>query len=171
MHITAPRDYIEAEHDYSTGTLYIYTYKEARDSGRLHILEYVDIETGEIVQKKKARIKEIRPDAMLERFRRLDLLRPEIRNFATFILRFRNQACGFLVPMETLIGWYARLTGKIAKNVRRCISPLIENGILQDENTVEKIFMVNNPNRNARQAKGDRFKAETIFSMLLLKKS
>ena len=73
MHITAPRDYIEAEHDYSTGTLYIYTYKEARDSRRLHILEYVDIETGEIVPKKKARIKEIRPDTMLERFRRLDL--------------------------------------------------------------------------------------------------
>ena len=166
---TAPKDYIEVEQDFTTSRLFIYTYRFARESGRMHIVEYVDIDTGEIIPKEKAQIKEIRPEAMLERFRRLDTLRQEVRDFTTFLLHFRNQACGFLVPMEMIVGWYAALHKKRPSNVRRYLPALIEAGILQDHFNLEKIFMVNNPNRKAHNAKGDLTKAQVVYDTIRLK--
>lgn len=166
---TAPIDYIEVEKDFTTSRLFIYTYRFTKHSGRMHIVEYVDIDTGEIIPKEQAQVKEIRPDAMLERFRRLDTLRKEVRDFTTFLLHFRNQACGFLVPVEMIIEWYAALYNKRSSNVRRYIPSLIESGILQDHFSLDKIFMVNNPNRKAHNAKGDLTKAQVIYDTIRLK--
>lgn len=135
----------------------------------MHVLEYVDISTGEIIPKELAHVREIRPEAMLERFRRLDSLRVEVRNFCTFLLRFRNQACGFLVPISTLFKWYSILHNKKTSHVKRYIPVLIEAGILQDSITLDKIFMVNNPNRKASDAKGDLTKAQVIFDIIKLR--
>lgn len=168
---TAPKDYIEVEQDFTTSRIFIYTYRFAKQSGRMHIVEYVDINTGEIIPKEKAQIKEIRPEAMLERFRRLDTLRQEVRDFTTFLLHFRNQACGFLVPVETIVEWYANISGKKTWHVRRYIPVLIEHGILQDDITLDKMFMVNNPNRKAYNAKGDLVKAQVIYDVFRLKKT
>ncbi len=166
---TAQRDYIEVEHEFSSSNLFIYTYKFARDSGRMHIVEYIDVSTGEIIPKESAQIREIRPDSMLERFRRLDTLRVEVRNFCTFLLRFRNQACGFLVPISTLFKWYAVLQGRKTSHIKRYLPVLIEAGILQDSITLDKIFMVNNPTRRASDAKGDLTKAQVTFDIIKIK--
>lgn len=166
---TAQRDYIEVEQEFSTSNLFVYTYKFARDSGRMHVVEYVDISTGEIIPKELAQIKEIRPEAMLERFKRLDSLRVEVRNFCTFLLRFRNQACGFLVPISTLFKWYATLHNRKTSHVKRYLPVLIEAGILQDSITLDKIFMINNPNRRSSDAKGDLIKAQVRFDVIKLR--
>ena len=167
---TVPKDYIKVEQDFTTSKLFIYTYKFAKHSGRMHVVEYIDISTGEIIPKEKLQIKEIRPEAMLERFRRLDTLRQEVRAFATFLLHFRNQACGFLVPIRTIVDLYSSITKKKPWHVRRYIPALIEHGILQDDITLDKIFMVNNPNRTSHNAKGDLVKAQIIRDILRIKK-
>lgn len=168
MNRTTPMEYIEVEREYSGSTLCIYTYKFARDSGRMHILEYVDISTGEIIPKQDLHIPEIRPEAMLERFTRLDKLRPEVRDFAVFLLRFRNQACGFLVPMDTLVQWYSDLTGKQTFHIERYFESLYKHKILSDRETPEREFMVLNPKRNKKQAKGDYDRACTLYNIMML---
>lgn len=164
----APREYIEIEQEYSRSNIFVYTYKLARNSRRMHILEYIDISTGEIIPKRKLHIPEIRPEAMLTRFKRLDSLRQEVRNFAIFLLKFRNHACGFLVPMDTLVGWYANLTGKKTFHIERYFEVLYQNKILSDRETPEKVFMIKNPERDKVQAKGDYDKAHTIYSIMKL---
>lgn len=165
----APREYIEVEQEYSRSNIFVYTYKLARNSRRMHILEYIDISTGEIIPKRKLHIPEIRPEAMLTRFKRLDSLRQEVRDFAIFLLKFRNHACGFLVPMDTLVGWYADISSKRVWNIQRYFETLYTNKILSDYETPEKEFMIKNPTREKSDAKGDYDKAHTIYTLLRLK--
>ena len=139
-------------------------------SGKIRVTEYIDLSTGEIIQKENTASREIRPDAMLERQRRLDSLREEVRAFAVFVLHFRNEACGFLVPMDTIKSWYSKYSGKRTDNINRYIQKLIEAGILENEIQLTKVFMLNNPNRSKKDALGDVFRAESKFSILMLGK-
>ena len=107
---------------------------------------------------------------MIERQRRLDSLREEVRAFAVFVLHFRNEACGFLVPMDTIKSWYSKYSGKRSDNINRYIQKLIDGGILENEIQLTKVFMLNNPNRSKKDALGDVFRAESKFSILMLSK-
>ena len=137
-------------------------------SGKIRVTEYIDLSTGEIIQKESTTSREIMPDAMLERQRRLDNLREEVRAFAIFVLHFRNEACGFLVPMDTIKSWYSKYSGKRSNNVNRLVQKLIDAGILENEIQLSKVFMLNNPNRSKKDAQGDIFRAESKFSILML---
>lgn len=135
--------------------------------GRPQVLEYVCLHTGEILNTKTAQdfgVRAIRPHAMLSRSRKLDSLRKEPQQFARFIIRYRNGRCGFQVPLESLVGMYAKLHDKEAKNVRRYLPVLTDAGILIDEQTLHKDFMVNNPTEARASAQGDTERAGCRFA-------
>lgn len=173
MKRTVQKEYVALEQDESNiakSNLIIFTYSVSK-TGQVKVLDYFDSSTGEIIPKDKAKVKTIRSNNMLERFARLDSLKEEVRKFAIFLLRFRNQACGFLVPVEKIIEYYSIYTKKDKKNIRRYLPILINNNILQDEFTLEKIFMVNNPERTSSDAKGDMQRAGIIFDTLFIRSS
>lgn len=141
--------------------------------GRPQVLEYVCLRTGEILDTKTAQeigVKAIRPHAMLSRSRKLDGLRKEPQTFARFIIRYRNGRCGFQVPMESLVGMYAKLHGKEAKNVRRYLPVLTEAGILLDEQSLHKDFMINDPTEAKASALGDTERAHCRFAGDMLRR-
>lgn len=141
--------------------------------GQPQALEYVCLRTGEILDAKAAKemgVTSIRPHAMLSRSRKLCSLRKEPQAFTRFILRYRNGRCGFQVPLESLVGMYAKLHSKETKNVRRYLPALTEAGILVDDNSLHKDFMVNDPTEAKASASGDTERAYCKFSVELLKR-
>lgn len=139
---------------------------------KLHVTEYLDLATGEILDAKEARkrgVTSIRPDAMVRRKRKLETLRVEPKKFAQFLLRFRDQQCGFLVGVDTLVKWYSRLTGMASKNIRRYFDALTKAGILDHDHVLDRDFMVRNPKAGKVEARGATFKASCMFSLMLLR--
>lgn len=152
------------------GTLAIFT---CEGKGRRRkVREYLDLSTGEILGASIAQalgVTVVRPDAASRRLRKLRALRKEPRDFARFLLKFRDRQCKFLVGMETLVSWYARITGKAAKNIRRYFRALIRGGILEEDLMLQEDFMVKHPLAGKESTKGDTFRAHTILSLLRLK--
>lgn len=143
-----------------------------RRGSKLYVTEYLDLATGEILNAEEASkrgVTSIRPDAMMRRTRKLGNLRVEPKRFAQFLLKFRDQQCGFLVGVDTLVKWYSRLTGMAAKNIRRYFDALTKAGILEPDHVLNKDFMVRNPRAGKGEALGATFKASCLFSLMLLR--
>ncbi|AWI80604.1 hypothetical protein CEW87_15265 [Parazoarcus communis] len=101
---------------------------------RLQVTEYVDTSTGEILTAEEVRklgVKEIRADARMRRERALAALRDEVRQFAEFVLSFRNGRGAFTPGMDQLCKWYAFMLDRRPDNVRRLIPKLAEGGIVE----------------------------------------
>ena len=97
----------------------------------------------------------ISKDGSLRRMEKILSLRKEPMDFAVFLLKFRNKACGLKVSIEQLVHWYSLYSGKRKDNVKRLLNSLIEAGILQDEFTLHKDFMLNSKRRTKKDAIGD----------------
>jgi len=164
-----PRDYIEVESAFNKNNLAIWAITYTKKGKVKKVVEYLEVKTGEIIPSTKSGIKVVKPDAMLERFKRLDELKDSVREFAIFLLTFRNRACGFMVPVDMIVNWYAKYSGKQPQHVRRLVQSLITGGILSNEYELESIFMINNPNRDWKDAKGDLCRAQVIFETKLIK--
>lgn len=112
------------------------------------ITQYVDTHTGEILEAKAIRKdKELWPELhfserCLQREFILNSLRPEVREFALFVLTFRNKRRGVTPGFRQLVKWYAELAGKRADNVRRFIKPLEEAGIVAGESLLGPLFQI-----------------------------
>lgn len=112
------------------------------------VTQYVDTHTGEILETKAIRKdKELLPELhfserCLQREFILNSLRPEVREFALFVLTFRNRRRGVTPGFGQLVKWYAELTGKRADNVRRFINPLEEAGIVAGESLLGPLFQI-----------------------------
>lgn len=112
------------------------------------ITEYLDRTTGEILEAKELRKgSELWPEfhvseRCLQREFILNILRPEVREFALFVLTFRNKRRGVTPGFGQLVKWYAELTGKRADNVRRFIKPLEEVGIVAGESLLGPLFQI-----------------------------
>lgn len=103
-------------------------------TGRRQVTEYLDTSTGEILaaqQVRKLGVKEIRPDARERREATLDALRKEVRQFALFVLPFRNGRCSFSPGMDQLVKWYAFLHDRRPCDVRRLVKGLESGGIIE----------------------------------------
>lgn len=134
------------------------------------VTEYVDVETGEIIDAKTAQkmgVRTIRPDARVRREAKLGSLRKEPRAFARFLLRFRDSHCKLLVGLDEVVLMYGHLKGMRPENVRRYFPSLIKAGVLDDDLTLNEDFMIHNPTAGRKTAKGDRFRAGSIFDGLL----
>lgn len=136
------------------------------------VTEYIDPTTGEIIEAESAQrlgVRSIRPDAMMRRIKKLDSLRTEPRRFADFLLKFRDGRCKFLMPLDTIIAWYSKLTGKELHHIRRYFPALTKAEILDSDQMLNEDFMVNNPMAGKGAAKGELFRAYNIFDLLMLK--
>lgn len=105
------------------------------------VTEYIDMTTGEIIPADTIQMpvldlrgKQAKKDAVL------DKLRPEVREFACFVLDFHNKRRGITPGINTLCHWYAALTGKQSQHVRRYIPKLEAAGILAGENLLGRLF-------------------------------
>jgi len=112
------------------------------------ITEYLDTHTGEILEAKAIRKdKEFWPELhfserCLQREFILNSLRPEVREFALFVLRFRNKRRGVTPGFGQLVKWYAELEGKRPDNVRRYINPLEDAGIIAGDSLLGPLFQI-----------------------------
>jgi hypothetical protein len=67
-------------------------------------------------------------------------LRPEVRQFAEFVLKFANKRRGITPGIDTLADWYADLNAKRPDNVRRYIRPLIDAKVLMHDSLLGPAF-------------------------------
>ncbi|WP_250512850.1 hypothetical protein [Caballeronia sp. INDeC2] len=94
------------------------------------VVEWFDETTGEILSDPEARTRAdyrypVRTsERQLQREFILSELRPEVRAFAQFVLKFRNRRRGLTPGIDQLARWYAQLTGKQTGHVRRYIAKL-----------------------------------------------
>lgn len=138
------------------------------------VTEYVDTTTGGIIPAQVAQkmgVRSIRPDAMMRRLKKLDSLRREPREFANFLLKFRDGRCKFLVTLDTIVGWYSKLTGKEPHHIRRYIPSLVKAEVLDSDQVLNEDFMIHNPTAGKGAVKGDLFRAYNIFDQMILKKN
>jgi hypothetical protein len=112
------------------------------------VVEWLDIGTGEILSDADA-CKDGRfqyPLRVSERCHQreyvLASLRPEVRAFALFLLRFRNRRRGITPGVETLVKWYAQYTNKRPENVRRNVPRLLDVKILEGDSLVGKLWQI-----------------------------
>ena len=163
------------QHDHATektiGNLAVLTVRGTKRKPQ--VTDYVDMTNGEIFSAETVRkmgVRSIRPDAMKRRWAKLRSLRPEPRTFAEFILRFRNSRCGFLIPLDDIVIWYAKYSEKETHHIRRYFPSLAKAGVLDDDLMLNEDFMINNPRAGKEEAKGDLFRAYNQFDLLMLKK-
>lgn len=164
------------EQEYSVTDFAIFKTKKLRN-GRIKVVEYINMKTGEILQADQVEsnfnIKSIYPEARIRREHKINKLRKETKEFALFILKFRNKSCGFMVPFERLIEWYSKYSGKRVDSVKRSVVNLIKHGILDDNQGIvflHKDFMINNTERTKNDVKSDPFVAGCIFDVMMNKK-
>lgn len=105
------------------------------------VTECINMATGEIVPAESASmtVLDLR-DKQAKKDKVLDSLRPEVRAFARFVLRFTNRRRGLTPGIKTLCQWYADLHGRRADNIRRHIPKLEAAGILAGESLLGPLW-------------------------------
>lgn len=141
----------------------------------LSITEYIDMSTGEIIQAATLRndprvppqlhVGEImyRSQAIMNSFRK------EVRDFAYFVLQFRNNRRGITPAIDTLIDWYAQLYSKRVSNVRRYVKTLEAAGLLAGSSLLSPLFQQTGKNKTAKDHLGEDFAATAKFMVMRLK--
>lgn len=135
------------------------------------IVDYVDLETGEILPAIKAKRlgawPEIRvSECMAVREAAINSLRPEVQQFAYFVLQFRNRRRGIHPTIETLVSWYAQLHGKRADNIRRYIPRLRYAGVLVNDSLLGEAFQIAGKNTSAKDHLCEDVRAHVVFAKL-----
>lgn len=155
------------------------TYKEKTKEGKTvtrkilqpSVTEYVDISTGEIVSAQYAKmlgITEINIRMLkLHQDTVLDKLRKEVRDFAMFLLLFRNKRRGISPDLERICSWYSEYTGMRRDNVKRYIPTLKEVGVLASDTLLMPVFQISGKNTKGSDHLSEDFEAERKFHELL----
>lgn len=101
-------------------------------------VEWVDVDTGEILSKSDVtKLGLVVYDygiMVLQREYIINSMRKEVKEFALFVLEFRNQRRGITPGIDELCHWYARFTGRKHFHIRRMVPNLIEAGVLSKDN-------------------------------------
>jgi hypothetical protein len=126
-------------HDTPEATLAIFTATYAKNGQLKKVREYVDVETGEILPATEFPTLTLGPK-LEQRSAVLSKLRPEVRAFASFVLKFSNKRRGITPGIDTLCQWYADLHGKRGCDVRRYIKPLLETKVLMHGSLLGPLF-------------------------------
>ena len=132
------------------------------------VIEYVNVFTGEIVSAEQAKELGIKPgiDVSILAMQReyvLNLLRQEVREFALFLLKFRNNRRGITPDANEICKMYAEIHGLRASHVRRNIPKLKAAGILESIYMLTPLFQRAGKNMTARQHLSEDFKAQVIY--------
>jgi hypothetical protein len=135
---------------------------------------YIDIETGEVIPTVQARKlpdfwQEIRfSERCIQRSEVLLGLRKEVRQFAEFVLKFRNFRRGITPGIETLVRWYASLHGKAPHHVRRHVMVLQNAGLLVGDNLLGALFQIAGTKVKAKVHLGEGSRAAYTFLAMLI---
>lgn len=142
------------------------------------VSEYIDIQTGEIIQAeivhKECNIKELDYGVLvMQRQYLLSKLRKEVREFALFVLKFRNKRRGITPTIRVLCKWYAELNDMLPKNVYKYIGRLQEGGILSKDNpdVMAPLFQISGSNTTAKAHLSEMSNANSLFITMLINKS
>lgn len=136
-------------------------------------LEYVDIDTGELWAASALLNDPGGPkpfyfsEFVLMRLTILNELRPEVRAFAEFVLKFRNKWRGITPGMGKLVQWYATLSDKRPQDVRRYVKRLEEAGICKGD-TMLPPFQLTSETATERQQRVALGEAEGSYSLMLM---
>lgn len=101
----------------------------------------------------------------------LSTLRKEPREFANFVLQFRNKRRGLTPGINELCEWYALYTGKSSCHVRRYVKNLVEVGILVSNNqdTLMPLFQQYDKSAKSTDVMSELFEATVKFDLMLIK--
>lgn len=147
-----------------TPTLHPLTLSLTRAGKFKAVAEYVDLETGEIIPG-SALAPALRVGEKMEaRDGILGGLRPEVRAFAEFVLRFANRRRGITPEIGELCHWYAEITGKRADHVRRFIKPLKAAKVLANDSLLGQAFQ--RTGGNVRDHLSEAENAHARFSLM-----
>jgi hypothetical protein len=135
---------------------------------------YIHLATGEVIPASEAATRgiSVAGDVGEKASRRISIigqLRPEVRGFAQFCLKFLNKRRGVTPGFEKLCQWYALLTGKQSKNVRRMLPKLREVGIVAGESLVGPDWQVAGKNTTAADHLNEDDTALATFGELMVK--
>lgn len=136
------------------------------------VTEYIDQSTGEIIQASDLKSDpRISPhihfgEIILLRQALINSLRREVREFALFVLRFRNNRRGITPEISTLVEWYARLHNKKPSNVRRYVAVLEKAGFLAGSSLLSRLFQRTGKRTVARDHLGEEAEARRIYFAL-----
>lgn len=102
------------------------------------ISSYIDLLTGEVIKstamtKRQVGVSLRLGECVLQKRAVIKKLRPEVRGFALFVLKFRDHRRGVTPSMRTLAKWYASLHGRRTSDVMRYIGRLEAAGICAGE--------------------------------------
>jgi hypothetical protein len=135
-------------------------------AGKLRSIEaYLDLDTGEIIPADQLAmpVLDLR-EKLPARCKALESLRPEVRHFAAFILRFANKRRGISPGIDTLCRWYAEMHGRQSGHVRRYIPKLTEAGLLAGENLLGPLFQ--RTGGRVRDHLGEEYRSWCIYTRM-----
>lgn len=139
------------------------------------ITEYLDMSTGEIIQAAKLKNdRRVPPEIhvgeiqMLRKYL-LGSLRKEVREFAMFVLQFRNSRRGVSPEIDTLVDWYSRIHGKRPSNVKRYVATLRESSFFAGESLLSLLFQRTGKKATSKDHLGEDASARSILLKIRLK--
>jgi hypothetical protein len=129
------------------------------------VCEYIDLSTGELIPSGQLSIGVLdlrekysaREDALAS-------LRPEVRSFAFFVLRFANRRRGITPGVRALCQWFGHLHSKQTQHIRRYVPALVRAGILAGDALLGPLFQ--RTGGRAGDHLGEDFRAWCIFQKL-----
>jgi hypothetical protein len=127
--------------------------------------ELVDTETGEIFLASDVNRKYVEYHyLLLQRQAILESLRPEIKDLALFVLKFRDRRRGITPNVNKILRWYSEIHQKHYSNVLRHKKKLVGKILERSDDTLLTAYF-QNPGRNtsAKDHKQVYLKSEIIY--------
>ena len=146
--------------------------KDVHRFSLLKISECVDKTTGEIIpfsQAEELGFSQMIQSGLLMKQREaiLNSLRKEVKDFALFVLKFRNKRGGITPHIDKLCRMYAELHNVRSTNVRRYIKKLKDANILANDQLLCPLFQIYNRNASSKEHLSEDCIAGNIFIRML----
>lgn len=142
---------------------------------RQKVTEYVDTSTGEIISPKLAKqlgMLEYNYGIFVkERNEILCSLRQEVKDFAAFILMFRNKRRGLSPNLRQVMHYYAKYTGKRMDNIKNRLLPQIMHKVVASDTLMMPPFQLSGKGVPAHEHLQEDFIAENTFFKLMRSKA
>lgn len=142
---------------------------------RQEVVEYLDIKTGEIISKATARrlgVVEYNYGIFVkERNEILDSFRKEVKDFAMFVLMFRNKRRGISPNIDQIVEYYSKYTGKRSSNIKSRLLPQIMHRVVASPTLLMPPFQIGDKGTPAYEHLKEDFIAENTFFTLMFRKA